>query len=208
MRCFYGEEDRSRDNGRMPKLIADVVAAGTVAKAVQPTLPIDDALVLRPFQNGDVDAVVIAFSTPDIQYFHFRCLDHEEALQWIEECRQGWRSEKALTWAIVQRSDSRVVGRVTMYLSLADGRGEVSYWVLPEARQRQLATRACHAATGWAHRIGIQRVELQHSTKNEGSQQVALRAGFVREGVRRGAQLHADGWHDMVLYAHLSSDES
>jgi RimJ/RimL family protein N-acetyltransferase len=207
--CYFDEvEDRSRDTGRMPKLIADVVPAGTVANTVQPTLPIDHALVLRPFQDGDVDAVVAAFSTRDIQYFHFRCLDHEEALQWIEDCRQGWRAERASTWAIVQRSDSGVVGRVTMYLSLAEGRAEVSYWVLPEARQRRVATRACRAATSWAHRIGIHRVELQHSTWNEASQHVAVSAGFVREGIRRDAHLHEDGWHDMVLYAHLSSDES
>jgi RimJ/RimL family protein N-acetyltransferase len=35
---------------------------------------------------------------------------------------------------------------------------------------------------------------------------VARRAGFKEEGVRRGANLHDDGWHDMRLYAHLSTD--
>lgn len=191
----------------MPKLIADVAATGTVASSDQPTLVIDDDLILRPFDDDDVEAVVTAFSTPDIQYFHFRSLDHEEALQWIEECRQGWRSERAATWAITQRINHHVVGRVTTYLSLADGRGEVSYWVLPETRQRRVSTRACRSATQWAHSIGIHRVELQHSTRNEGSRHVAIAAGFVREGIQRGATIHADGWHDMVLYAHISTDE-
>jgi ribosomal-protein-alanine N-acetyltransferase len=191
----------------VPKLIADVVARGTVASPDQPTLVIDDDLILRPFDDDDVEAAVAAFSTPDIQYFHFRSLDHDEALQWIEECRQGWRSERAATWAIARRINRQVVGRVTTYLSLADGRAEVSYWVLPETRQGRVATRACRSATQWAHSIGIHRVELQHSTKNEGSRHVAIAAGFVCEGIQRGATIHADGWHDMVLYAHISTDD-
>jgi RimJ/RimL family protein N-acetyltransferase len=193
----------------VPKLIAAVVEPGTLAVTEQPVLRVDDELTLRPFRvddANDVDAVVTAFSTPDIQYFHFRHLDHDEARQWIEECGEGWRSERSATWAIVQQPDAQVVGRVTVYCSLAEGHGEVSYWVLPAARQRGVASRACVTATRWAHDVGLHRIELQHSATNDGSGRVAVRAGFRREGIRRGATLHADGWHDMVLYAHLASD--
>ena len=34
------------------------------------------------------------------------------------------------------------------------------------------------------------------------------KAGFVEEGIRRGANLHDDGWHDMVLYSHLATDHT
>jgi len=40
-----------------------------------------------------------------------------------------------------------------------------------------------------------------------GFQTGGLRAGFVEEGIRRAANLHADGWHDMMLYSHLATDE-
>ncbi|MCP5024920.1 MAG: GNAT family N-acetyltransferase, partial [Actinomycetia bacterium] len=76
------------------------------------------------------------------------------------------------------------------------------------ARGRNVATRACVAATGWAHALGLHRVQLQHSTSNEGSRRVALGAGFVEEGVRRGANLHDDGWNDMRLYSKLPSDQA
>jgi RimJ/RimL family protein N-acetyltransferase len=197
---------RSRDTEQVPRLVPDVVAAGTISSMTQPHLAIDDELELRPFRDEDVDVVVAAFATPDIQYFHFRRLDHTEALRWIEDSRNSWQWEKSATWAIELRSQARAIGRVTIYLSLAEGRGEVSYWVLPDGRGRGVATRACRTATRWAHSIGLHRVELQHSTINDASQRVALAAGFVREGVRRGAGVLVDGWHDMVLYAHLSSD--
>jgi uncharacterized protein (TIGR03083 family) len=190
----------------VPKLIADIIVAGTLGATDQPVLSIDDELELRPFVVGDVETVVTAFSTPDIQFFHFRHLDHDEALEWIEQCANAWRSEKSATWAIVDRRTVRVLGRVTIHLSLGNGHGEVSYWVLPDGRSRGVAPRACVAATMWAHSIGLHRVELQHSTTNTASRRVALRAGFREEGVRREALLHADGWHDMVLYSHLASD--
>ncbi len=66
---------------------------------------------------------------------------------------------------------------------LEDGYGEVSYWVLPSARGRGVATRACVAATRWAHDLGLHRIQLQHSTHNEPSRRVALKAGFVEEGI-------------------------
>ncbi len=199
---------RVRKTSAVPRLIADIVESGTLAATVQPSFGIDDELELRPFLADDVEVVVMAFSTPDIQYFHSRHLDHDEALAWIEECGNAWRSEKSATWAIVDRSGGRVVGRVTIHLSLAEGHGEVAYWVLPDGRGRGVATRACVAATQWAHGIGLCRIELQHSSANGNSRRVAARAGFLEEGVRRGAGLHADGWHDMVLHSHLSTDVS
>jgi len=71
-----------------------------------------------------------------------------------------------------------------------------------------VASRACITATRWAHAIGLHRIELQHSTTNDGSRQVAARSGFRHEGTRRGACLLIDGWHDMELCAHLSTDEA
>ena len=38
------------------------------------------------------------------------------------------------------------------------------------------------------------------------SRRVAVRAGFISEGIRRGSNLHEDGWHDMQMYSHLSTD--
>ena len=69
-----------------------------------------------------------------------------------------------------------------------------------------LPATAARAATTWAHRAGFRRVELQHSVQNQPSRRVALAAGFTEEGIRRQAARHADGWHDMRLYAHLDTD--
>lgn len=191
----------------MPILIPPVVAAGAMANSPQREVVIDNELTLRPFCRSDALTVVRAFADPDIQHWHFRRYDTlEEAEAWIENCLAGWQSETSATWAIVLAATDEVVGRVTVYTTLKDGYGELSYWVLPEARGEGVATRAARAATTWAHEFGLHRVQLEHSTRNPASGHVAINAGYVSEGIRRGANLHDDGWHDMHFYSHLATD--
>jgi ribosomal-protein-alanine N-acetyltransferase len=90
-------------------------------------------------------------------------------------------------------------------LDLDQGEGEAAYWVLPPARGRGVATRALRAVTDWMFTyVGLHRVYLEHSTRNEASCRVATGAGFVAEGTRRSACLHLDGWHDMHLHARVN----
>jgi len=178
-----------------------------MATAGQPELVVDHDLLLRPFLDTDVAAVIEAFTDPDIQHWHFRRFDTDaEALGWIRDGHDAWRAERSATWAVVDRNDDRIAGRVTIVTWLEDGHGEVSYWLLPRARGRGVATRACVAATHWAHDLGLHRIQLQHSTANVASRRVAERAGFTIEGIRRGANRHDDGWHDMQLWSHLATD--
>ncbi len=191
----------------MPRLIPSVVAAGSVGSRPQPKIPATAALTLKPWTNVDAAFVVRAFSTPDIHRWHFRRYDTvPEAGEWIAAERAGWVEETCASWAVVTSGSDEPVGRVAVHLSLHDGCGEISYWVVPWARRQGFATHSTIAATRWAHELGLHRVQVEHSTENQVSGAVAIRAGFVREGIRRGANLHADGWHDMVLYSHLATD--
>jgi RimJ/RimL family protein N-acetyltransferase len=191
----------------MPKLIPPVVEPGTLAGREQPAIVVDDDLELRPWVPGDAPFVVEAYSNPDIQHWHFRRYETiEEAQAWIEAELAGWHDEKAASWAVVRRATGEAIGRVALYPVLMDGYAEISYWVVPEARGEGVATRVTVAATQWAHQLGLHRVQLEHSTRNDRSRRVAVRAGFISEGIRRGSNLHEDGWHDMQMYSHLSTD--
>jgi RimJ/RimL family protein N-acetyltransferase len=95
-----------------------------------------------------------------------------------------------------------------MFVDIADGHPEVSYWVLPCARRAGVATRAVVVVTRWAHGVRLHRIELPHSSLNGASGRVALAAGFTSERTRRQSTLHADGWHDMHRYSHLATATS
>jgi GNAT superfamily N-acetyltransferase len=86
----------------------------------------------------------------------------------------------------------------------SEAQARCAYWVLPAARSAGVAPRALTALTVWAFEdIGFHRLELDHSTRNEASCRVAAKAGFLVEGIRRSAAVHADGRHDMHLHARI-----
>ena len=144
-----------------------------MAGTSQPSLVVDDEVRLRPWCRDDAPEVVEAFTTVDIQHWHARVIDNaEDAVAWIDRCNDAWRNETSATWAIVHRRAPRIAGRVTIYTDLEGGHGEVGYWMLTRSRGRGLATRACIAATRWAHGLGLRRVRLEHSVENIASARV------------------------------------
>jgi RimJ/RimL family protein N-acetyltransferase len=54
--------------------------------------------------------------------------------------------------------------------------------------------------------VGLHRLQLEIYGFNTRAQAHAERAGFVREGVRRNAYRHGDGWTDGVLYGLVAED--
>jgi ribosomal-protein-alanine N-acetyltransferase len=189
----------------VPLLVDPVVASGSLARLRQPILELTDS-VLRPWQASDAPAVAEAFAEPSIRQWHVRSLTEDEARVWVDSWAGQWSQESGASWAIADASS--LLGQVGLRrLHLTDGLAAVSYWVMPDARGRGVATRALGALTGWAfEQLGLHRLELTHSTVNPVSCRVAASAGFRLEGTKRQEGLHADGWHDMHLHARLAED--
>src|SRR5207248_1352428 len=52
----------------------------------------------------------------------------------------------------------------------------------------------------------LNRVEAQTDVENIAEQRSLEKAGFVREGIARGAQFRAGSFHDLVTYSRLKED--
>jgi RimJ/RimL family protein N-acetyltransferase len=189
----------------VPELRTPVVAAGSFLARPQPTIE-RDGLVLRSWQARDAGVLVRAYADPGIRRWHVRTMDKAEARAWVRERREMWRAEVGGDWIVLDGQTP--AGRVALRkLDLRDGCGEVGYWVLPEARGRNISSHALLALCDWLFgEAGLHRLELDHSTANPASCRVAVKAGFAAEGVKRGAVLHEDGWHDMHCHARLAGD--
>ena len=186
----------------MSRLTAPVRPAGSLGQAGQPPLQAGD-LLLRPWAAADAAALRAAFADPEIQRWHARTIESlSEAEAMIAGYNRAWRNETAAHWAI---TGPEVLGRMALRsVDLDGGCAEVAYWVTAAVRGRGAAPRALAALTRWAlDDAGLHRLELEHAVDNTASCRVALKAGYAYEGTRRSAALHADGWHDMHLHAHL-----
>ena len=53
----------------------------------------------------------------------------------------------------------------------------------------------------------VHRIEATTDVANVVEQRALTGAGFVREGVLRGAQWRRGAWHDLVAYSRLRTDE-
>jgi RimJ/RimL family protein N-acetyltransferase len=114
---------------------------------------------------------------------------------------------------IVERlADGRAIGSVSWHRVGYGPNTESAAWnigiaLIPEARghgygveaQRQLAAHL-FASTG------VNRVEAQTDVDNVAEQRALEKAGFHREGIARGAQYRAGGYHGLVTYARLRDD--
>ena len=193
----------------MPKLVGPVVRAGSLSRSDQPTIAVGETAMLRPWKTSDAAAVAAAFDDPAIQRWHVRCADSvDEAREWIVGWQSDWAGESNLHWALTDRATDSLLGRMSFKgVDLRDATADLAYWMVPAARGRGLCPMAAIALCGWAFETaGFHRIELEHSTANHASCRVAVKAGFREEGVRRGAALHADGWHDMHIHARLADD--
>jgi RimJ/RimL family protein N-acetyltransferase len=166
-------------------------------------------VVLRPWGLVDAGAVMQAFGDPDIQRWHVRRAESvDEAAEWIIAWQRGWAEESQLNWALADRRTGTLLGRASLKgVDLRDGSAGLAYWMVPAARGQGLCTQAMLTLCRWAFDVaGFHRIGLAHSTGNQASCRVAIKAGFHAEGTRRRSALHADGWHDMHVHALLASD--
>lgn len=193
----------------MPSLTPPAIPVGSLAAAGQPILAVGGGALLRPWLISDAEAVVEAFRDPAIQRWHVRRADSvDEARGWIQRWRTTWGDETEGHWAVAGAETGTVLGRLSLKAwNLTDGSADIAYWTVPTARGGGVCPRAVTALADWAlGEGGFHRLELEHSTANRASCRVAVKAGFEEEGVRRGAALHADGWHDMHLHSRVSRD--
>jgi RimJ/RimL family protein N-acetyltransferase len=168
-----------------------------------------ERVVLRPLRPEDAEDVAAACADELIQRF----LPHlpspytlADAQWWITEGASAAIEAGGWTYGLADPDSDRIIGGGGMSRRRSSG-GEIGYWVAPWARGRGIAAEAARLLATQAFAIGIPRLELRTDQENLASQRVALAAGFVREGLARGAGQGRDGSrYDQVVWARLATD--
>ena len=169
----------------------------------------DDLVRLRPFVAADAPAVYQACRDPSIRRFTTfpEPRDEREVEAWIEAHPSLRLLGESLDLAIVPIGEQTAVGAVGLgHLEYADRRGEIGYWLAPDARGRGLATAAVRLLSAWALSppLELLRLGLHADVENSASRRTAERAGYAYEGVLR-SYLYAKGrrW-DVAAYSRIA----
>ncbi|MEV8211127.1 GNAT family N-acetyltransferase [Streptomyces sp. NPDC079189] len=137
------------------------VSFGLLSGSLQPVLPAAQGLLLRPWEPADGPVFLSAYQDDEICRWHTRRPQTEtRVLEWFDAYHQDWGSEKGGHWAVA-RKDGEVLGRIALRgFDFNDGVADVSYWVLPTARGRGVATSAMAALSTLGTREPVRRVAL------------------------------------------------
>lgn len=156
---------------------------------------------LRGWTSGDAAAVLEAFRSEDMRTQSAEPIATEDdAVRWME----SWAA-RGHAFAVVL--DDEVVGNVAVTGIDGHGNGWVSYWTTARARGRGVAARAANLLAEWAfEERGLYRLELGHRVNNPASCRVAVKAGFLPEGVERGKLVYDGVRHDVERHARLATD--
>jgi len=160
--------------------------------------------------DRDVDAVVAACQDPEIPRWTTVPSPYrrEHALSWhmVQDVKR--RTGEAIFLIVADAKTDELLGAIDVRVKSADQRrGETGYWLAAQARGRGAMTRAVVLLSRWAFSgMGLGRLTLLAHPDNEGSQRVAERAGFVREGLLRDYALRNGEREDMIMYSLLPRD--
>jgi RimJ/RimL family protein N-acetyltransferase len=165
-------------------------------------------------------------SDPDVEAW-LRGRTDPEFLRWntplravtdLDSARASLRDKAAereagtsITFCVTDADDGTILGEITVNaISRLERRCNIGFGVLPEARGRQVATRALLLVTRWAvDELGLYRLELGHALGHEASCRIAERCGYRYEGTLRGAmfaQGRTDAFRDVHRHARLATD--
>jgi RimJ/RimL family protein N-acetyltransferase len=166
----------------------------------------DGDLVLRPWTEDDVPALVVACNDPEIP----RWIPVIPSPYTEEDARVFVRgnSESVPEHSLAMAENGVVVGAIGLGVNSMNYRGRIGYWVAAPARGRGICTRALRMLSRWAlAELELKRLELITDPDNVGSQRVAEKVGFQREGVLRSHLLHPDGRiRDSVMFSLLPGE--
>jgi RimJ/RimL family protein N-acetyltransferase len=126
---------------------------------------------------------------------------------WIERYEEGRDDGSREAFAVVNGEDELLGIAMAPRIERETATAELGYVVAPAARGRGVATEALRQLTRWAFDAqGMQRLELLISVENEASKRVAVRCGYVRDGILRSAYFKQGMREDTEIWSRLAPD--
>jgi RimJ/RimL family protein N-acetyltransferase len=173
-----------------PDLRDDVIRLVPLARALAPRMQ----WVLE--HDPDTAAFTYIPTHPDAEFLE----------RWLGRYEDGWATGDRAGFA-AEAGRELVAFAAFVQLDDALKQGEIGYVVAPAGRGRGIATRAVSLLTAWGlGDLGLQRIELRIDPRNTGSEKVAERCGYMREGTLRNLAFKEGMRCDLGIWSRLPSD--
>ena len=171
-------------------------------------------LVLRPFRRRDLESMVEAVlpSLPELSTWMpwaRPSYGRRDALLFLRDSLAAWAEGRAYDFAVRYRTDQdRHLGNVSIWYTSRQSRvGEIGYWVRSDEVGNGVATEAAaHMLDVGFGELGLHRITVRIADGNLGSERVAEKLGFTREGLLREELEVAGKWLDHSIWGLLDHE--
>jgi RimJ/RimL family protein N-acetyltransferase len=174
---------------------------------------VTDNLILREFEESDLDAMIAYWSDPRYRRYYAEMTDEERhalarklVTMFCENQQEQPRTKYQL--AITLRDDGKLIGNVGVRKDNADAsEGDMGCELAPDYWNMGYATEAVTAMIRFAfEQLGLHRVSASTMAENNGAWRVLEKVGMKREGELRETTLLEGGWANSVIYGMLDRE--
>ncbi len=168
-----------------------------------------DRLLLRAFSNEDASHVQELAGTIEIAEMTLN-IPHPYldgmAESWIKDHQKNFESGTSLVFAIVEKTNEKLVGAIGLTLTPRFSRAELGYWIGKPYWGLGYATEASLAVLRYGfEKMKLNKIYASHMTRNPASGRVMQKIGMEKEGVLKQHALKWDQFVDMATYGILAS---
>jgi ribosomal-protein-serine acetyltransferase len=117
------------------------------------------------------------------------------------------RTANETEFAFVIKKNDKIVGRISVHkIDRQNKIGELGYWLAKSEQGQGIMAKAVQRIVNFCFaELHLQRIEIKCAVKNHKSQAIPRKLGFAQEGILREAELLHGNFHDLVLFAKIST---
>lgn len=174
-------------------------------------IPLDDRISLRRFKDDDaqrVHSAVVRNADHLTPFMHWMVPDYslEMARDFIARSTKAAEARELLGFGIFL--DDELIGSIGFVgFDWKAAKAEIGYWIGREHEGKGIVSRACRAMIELAFDdLGINRIEIRCSSKNDRSAAIPKRFGFKFEGELRQSEFRNGELHDFSIFGLLRSE--
>lgn len=173
----------------------------------------DARLRLRAWQEDDVEQLVDAVheSVDSVGRWLPWChagYARDEATEWIDRCRAGWRAGNHFAFPLFDVDSGRLLGSAGLsQLDALHRRANLGYWVRQSCQRQGIGAAAARLVARFGfEQLGLARIEIVVLPANRPSRAVAEKTGAICEVIARNRLWIHDGAHDAAVYGLIAQD--
>ncbi len=165
------------------------------------------SFVIRHVLLADLPALVALLNDPHLRGEYLPSAIHSP-IELERKLRDDGMASEALTRYVIEDQSGKIIGTIwhSKAVPYFNAR-EIGYTLVNECRGKGIVTEAVNLLVRYLFNATlVNRLEIRMDTRNLASEKVAIKCGFQKEGVSRGANFVRGQHVDMNLYALLRNE--